>query len=211
MARYRKRRKRVYRRRRRRKGAYKLAKLALKRTRAEKKFINKEITDTAGITPITDSLILLSQGTGESDRIGNKITVVSIAIRCLVEMNDSTETTQGRVMVILDRQPNGALATPSEILQDPSGGDSYLSYLNLANRKRFRVIRSMRFRMSNTGRKSQTLSMFRKCRIPMIFSSNNGNVTDIETNNLVLLYQSDAPMGVENSILFKIRIRYIDK
>lgn len=98
----------------------------------------------------------MPDGTGESQRIGRKITITGITLRLNIEFqaqstSNSLNAAQTahetlRLILYIDKQCNGAAATASEILYDVSqeGGPpvipEYNEFRNLAHVRRFVIL-----------------------------------------------------------------------
>jgi len=82
-------------------------------------------------------------------RIANRTRGVSLELRGLIQTTaaNGTEVPNqiGRILVVYDRQPNGAIPASSDILQDfaydGSTSSTNLSKLNMVNRDRFLILR----------------------------------------------------------------------
>lgn len=187
----------------------------------EQKFLDTSsntgaVTTTGQILP--SSLVTVAAGSGESQRIGRKITVRALHLRFVAGLNSQTtgnNTDDGlRVIVYLDKQCNGATATVTDILETAD----YLSFNNLANKNRFMVLMDKHVDVSATcgayngttnifGSKAVTKSMHKKLNVPIEFSSTTGGLTEIRSNNLGVLVISD-----KGNIQYTAtaRIRYTD-
>ena len=105
---------------------------------------------TAGT--IRESMVTISQGTGESQRIGRKCTIKAINWRFKVELPITTGTSAQpsdvvRIILYLDKQCNGAAATVTNILENAL----YQSFNNLANKSRFRTLMDRTYDMNYTA------------------------------------------------------------
>lgn len=163
---------------------------------------------------VSNSLIAIAAGTGESQRIGRKITVRSINLRFTGVLTSSAvpaQTDDGlRVVLYHDKQANGAAATVTDILETAA----YLSFNNLSNKNRFRILMDKTVDISATAAFSaaslqhgKTKSWYMKCNIPVEYSSVTGALSEIRSNNLGILVISDNGQVDFNS---QVRIRYSD-
>lgn len=104
-------------------------------------------------TPAAASAVALlngiQTGTGFFNRIGSRIEMKSLHVRGTISNIATGTDCQGRILIIYDRQPTGALPVITSILQgrDQTGAaaTSGLSEINLDNRDRYIVIRDMQF------------------------------------------------------------------
>lgn len=109
-------------------------------------------------TPSFQSLALIQQGPGLSQRIGNKVSLKSLRLRfCIVNTvltNISPVPPDVRVMVVYDRQPNGTYPAANDLLNslnqanaltNPTLDDLVTTNLNPNNFERFTVIMDKSF------------------------------------------------------------------
>lgn len=142
-------------------------------TTAQGGTITSEVLDN-GVWYIGQSLVNNQQGQGAQQRIGRKITVKSIFTRlgfvasCPVGIGAAGQAKgipsnlQMRVVMLLDKQCNGAVVKASDIFEDvPASGVSnvlgsgyqpaIVQLPNMANSQRFRVIKDKLFNFSTDG------------------------------------------------------------
>lgn len=167
---------------------------------------------------LSTSLVTVPQNTTESGRIGRKVTVKAISIRLVITLN-TTETASNtddglRVIVFLDKQTNGQAATVTDILKT----NTYLSFNNLANKDRFRIL-SDKFidiacqagaydgSVAKFGVISKTRSMHLKLNLPIEFSGTTGAITELRSHNIGILVKNDQG---KISVAGTSRVRYSD-
>lgn len=189
---------------------------------AERKFFDRDLED-----PVVDSdgtvsgtLIAIPQGTGESERIGRKITIrhlywyVSLVKLAASSSTNSSDTV--RIMLIQDRQCNGATPGTLDILVDTD----YRAFYNLTNRSRFRFLVDKTYAMtcpSGTGTDTTGLLWGEAAKhlvfniplaIPIEYDGVTGGITEIRSNNIIALFISRK--GTIN-LHSKLRFRYTDR
>lgn len=103
------------------------------------------ITSTGVVTPLN----LIQVGSSFFNRIGRRIEMKSIRVSGDVNLLRTVATEDyARIMIVYDRQTNGAVPTIQDILQTTTqaGANSTtsLSGVNLNNRDRFKIIRDKR-------------------------------------------------------------------
>ena len=105
--------------------------------RVEKKFF--DASDSISVPSAGDvkaSLCLVTQGTGDTNRIGRKIFPTAVGIKGRLSYTPATTGIASdfvRIIVFADKQCNGATATVTDLLQSAN----YNSYRNLDNLERF--------------------------------------------------------------------------
>lgn len=187
----------------------------------EKKFLDTPLTledPVAATGNVYDSLVEIPQGAGESQRVGRKCTITAISLRYVVSLNNTStpsSTEDGcRVIIFHDKQCNGAIAPITQVL----ASDTYLSYNNLANKERFRILSDKFHDLSSTagsydgtndqfGAKGVTKSVYLRCDIPIEFSGATGAIAEIRSNNIGVLIISDKAKCNFSGLA---RVRYSD-
>lgn len=179
------------------------------------------VIDQAGT--VEDSINKIAQGTTESERVGRKCVIKSIMWRYLVSIPEQDATgTPGngetvRLIMFVDKQCNGAAATPALIL----ASTDFQSFNNLANSGRFRTLFDKTITMNYMGLASDGAAVvsqaevvrngtfFKKCNIPLEFdkSFTDGRITTIRSNNIGILAISSVGIG---GVFSKIRLRFSD-
>ncbi len=186
----------------------------------ELKFHDVDIDDAvvAQAASIQAGVNLIAQGVTESTRVGRKCTIRSIHWKYTIELTGATTKSNTsdvvRVMLILDKQANGALPGNTDILES----NSFLSFNNLSNKKRFRTLMDRNYVLvAQAGGGDGTTEDYgedvvwdefhKKVNIPIEFNSTAGAITEITSNNLVILLASENGTSAFTS---KVRLRYSD-
>ncbi len=167
---------------------------------------------------VSTSWNLIAQGVTESQRVGRKCTLRSINWRGTLGMSSTTDfdntSDVARIMLVLDKQANGAVPAVLDILETAL----FQSFNNLSNSARFVTLFDRRFDMNCQGgqgngttfesvERKKTFSMYKKCNIPIEFSSTTGAITEIRSNNLIMLTISESGLARLDS---KVRLRFSD-
>ncbi len=177
--------------------------------------LSDAVVDTA--STLQARFLTIPQNTGESARIGRKVTLTSIAIRINLRIAEYTNATRTcdtvRIMLVLDKQCNGAEALSSAILE----GTQYDEFRKLESKNRFRVMydKLHQMRVHSGGAQDATTGLFgqankdiwiyKKCSIPLEYSGTAGVVSEMPINNLQLWTWSKSGRCVLDG---KIRIRF---
>ncbi len=170
---------------------------------------------------INNSINLIAQGVSEKQRIGRKCTVVSIFAKITITLPTiSSNAAIGvgdivRIILYQDKQANGAnVGGLTQILEVAE----YDSFRNLANSKRFVILKDKTYTLNRlvaasdtttTIDSSQVLRFVTMSRtglnIPIEFDSTTGAITEIRSNNLAFLYISlNGLVGITNVV----RVRF---
>ena len=171
------------------------------------------VTSSGEIVPNTGSINVISQGVGESQRVGRKAQIKYIGCRynCFLDSGTIATATHDtcRILLFWDKQANGTAASVTDILE--SG--NYQSFNNLSNKGRFVILAD---RVHSLVSKSATSSfgedtvngqLHLKVDIPVEFNSTTGAMSEIRSNNLGFLVIS---AGGHCEWTAKVRIRYCD-
>lgn len=174
--------------------------------------------DTTGEIPATGQLALIAQGDTESTRDGRQCNIRSIQVRlALVATPVASATFAGTTTIYLiqDTQANGAAAGVTDVF---TGTNLPTALLNLANSSRFRILKKWKHNWgasagvsgayNNTAR---YIDWYKKCNIPMEFSSTTGAITEIKSNNIFLMAGTTAPTALDDAVdvAGQVRLRFI--
>lgn len=187
---------------------------------AELKFFDTTLAftvDATGEVPASGQLCLIPQGTTESTRIGRRATIKSIHMKFLCQFAPAAAATAAShafIYLVQDTQCNGAAAAVTDVL---TGSNLSQNLVNLANSGRFRILKKFKSRLvASTGATTaynnsvQHFEWYKKCSIPIEFSSTTGAITEIRSNNLFLLAGSDTASDDLISVGGTVRLRFSD-
>ncbi len=179
------------------------------------------LTQTGG-TNVSNCLNVLPQGLNASERIGNKVTVKSIAVKMRYQLASSIGTAatfnRFKVALVLDRQANGVTAPWDECFEDQTVD----THRNLTAQARFKVLRSWTKAVnqiapaydsavpqSYNNAHIGSMTFYKRCNIPIYFDGVTGAIATVQSNNLAILglMGSVAP---NVTISATVRIRYSD-
>lgn len=198
----------------------------VRRRDVEMKFHDVNTVDASVTTTAeaSTSLNLIAQGTTQSQRIGRKCILKSVQCRGQVALaaQDDVAVPAGplkfRIMLIWDKQANGAVPATSQILTDNTNINSFN---NLANKGRFVTLYEYTDTLvqqagSGTGVTGdwagdiKQFQLYKKVNIPIEFDSTAGAITEIRSNNLFwVIYRQSA--AVDNvTFTANVRLRFSD-
>lgn len=155
--------------------------------------------DQTNEVPTTGQLVLIPQGVTESTRIGRKATIRSVNIKGTINLIPATGSVvsgNAFLWLILDKQCNGAAASVNDVF---TGTNATTALRNMANSSRFIVMKKWVWLMSPQAGVGGALNTFarhfnwyKKCNVPIEYSSTTGVITEIRSNNLFLIAGSDT-------------------
>lgn len=164
-------------------------------------------TAFAGITELNDIL----QGAGAYQRVGQKVVLKSFAFKCNLELGGTPPVMgNGRIMIIYDRQPNGAFPSISDILSiNVSTAPVFTSGINMSKKSRFTILTDQYIDLDTDALGTKTVSLFRNnINLETEFSANGGTIADISTGALYLVaIGSYANFAMKNATA---RLRFYD-
>lgn len=168
-------------------------------------------TVTADTLSIGGTVQGITEGPGDNERVGRKISLVSY--RCKLHFQYATASIAYpptvRVMLILDRSPNGA-GTPTAIQMLTS--DNLNALMNLDNDSRFKNLYDQTMVLTpvaeaTAARFSGYLDMYVSLRgLVTKFMANTGAATDVAENNMAICVISDQAITYSGLQ----RVRYYD-
>jgi hypothetical protein len=166
----------------------------------------------AAYTGMTEINVVRQDGT-VSGRVGNKIVIKSISIR----FGLSTTVIAGaiasfRMLLIYDKQPNGAFPAIGDIIMDqPAALTTSLSSINIANKSRFQFIRDNFVTINAGGDQCRIVHTYAKGRWETEYGGNVGSIADFRTGSILLLiFYSFQVVGNCSINQMQSRIRYYD-
>lgn len=198
--------------------------------------VELKVADIAATTyqvNTTGSFTLLAApvpGTDFTNRVGRKVELKSVYIRGFVFPEAAasqgvaidTIMEQARLIVFVDKQPNGAVPVVADLLNTASTA----SMLNLNNRDRFRIIHDETFEFdpyyfSNTATQSyvsatnqiKPVKYFKKLNIRTIFNAGTaGTIADINSEALYMFWIGNAAAGTNTDVNATVstRVRFTD-
>jgi len=189
-------------------------------TGAELKFFdttNAFAFDATGEVPATGQLNLIPQGVTESTRVGRKCVIKSIQMRGIVLLQPAAAAVSAStayLYVVLDKQCNGAAAAATDVL---TGTNFSQAFHNLSNSQRFVVLKKMKWTLQPSAgvttaynNVARSYDWYKKCNIPLEFSSTTGAITEIRSNNIFLLAGSDGQTDDLINLAGTCRVRFSD-
>lgn len=188
---------------------------ALKMVYNVKKLLNvehKRSIDNGTVSPSTSGDIRLmcdvAQGDGFDTRDGNSLKWEHCNMKGFVTINGSATTTTVRIMLLLDKQPNGALPTLAQILDDTGSNTPVLRPLNVNFGSRFVLLADKQISVdANNARKN--FKWFRKLNFHTKYNGTGSTITDINTNSIIMVTVSDEATNVPD-ISYNMQSRFID-
>lgn len=174
------------------------------------------VLTTAGITLLNG----VATGTDFTNRIGRKITMKSLFIRGWLQgqdiQNGSPLGNLCRIMVVYDKQPNGAALTGLQVLKTIDAADQ----LNLDNRDRFSVLVDKTVALgtiTNVATQAvagsptcRAIKIYKRLNLDVQFIGTDATVASIQTGSLYLLTCGSQATSDGHTFYFSSRVRFTD-
>ncbi len=182
--------------------------------------VDQAVADlSAGVILNTSTINIIPQNVTEKGRVGRKCTIKSVNWRGQLSLaaGSTIGSSQSvRLMVVLDKQANGAAPTVAGVLESAN----YQSFNNLANKGRFRTLMDRTYAMNvqaaggngtanDSANYLATVEFFKSVNIPLEFTGADGTIDEITSNNL-FVFMITGTAGSLISLDSKIRLRFTD-
>jgi hypothetical protein len=185
--------------------------LALRYLNVEKKFLDSQQTATTiTTTPLVVSLPVCAQGDTDITRDGNQIKLTNIQFNYTIAANGTATVNRSRIMIVLDKQANNLAATLPDVLKDTTANDAIVSAYNENERQRFVILYDQVHCNAVSSSKAHEYKSFnRKLDLHIRYDANNGDVTDLTSNNLLLMAVGNEATNGASLVSF-IRLSFVD-
>lgn len=196
-----------------------VASKALKTTLALKRLVNveKHIRDfqitstTVSSAGLITNLSLIAQGDSSNERDGDQIKVLSISCNMKYNINVLVPVATIRMLLVEDKQTNGAQFTLADLLDDVSVNDGLVSNYNQDNMYRFNIVWDKVVTLATNGTGSRlvykTASMQKRIRYELGEAGAVIAALSSSSYSLVLLSDHSANMP---TVTFFCRVKYVD-
>lgn len=150
-------------------------------------------------------------GTGPSERLGRKLTMRSLYLRYSVSLAaTSTGGSPIRILVVYDKQANGAAFAPTDNLD----ANDFNSPNNLGNAERFITLMDILTPVVSVQNDFSVCgTAFKKIGLDEMFNdTGGGTITDILSGSLYALVAQTSSIGVASPLVnLFFRLRYTDQ
>lgn len=193
------------------KSAYHLGKKALSMLNVEYKcfevqLTNNPITDTGVISQCTN----IPQGDTVQSRDGNQLKITQMIFNYMITSNVSSVSSAVRVMIVHDKQTNGAIWTPADLFADASVFDVQVSPLNIDNNHRFRILyNKLHVIPFGSARSAVNRRFIKKMALKLRFKSSTPSIADLTQDSLSVFMVSNEATNTP-TVTFNMRLRYVD-
>lgn len=171
---------------------------------------------TTTLAQIAEFTAAITRGTDSINRIGDKINLRAILSRITISSpaaNGLGDNCMVRVMLVYDRQSNGAVADLGKLLANQTVAQSAM---NSDYAGRYRVIWDKLIPIISDTSKNNVMfsnnNVF-KTALPVSYDASAGAITDVERGSLTLvaMYQVADTMTTAPNIYYNIKLTYYDQ
>lgn len=162
--------------------------------------------------PSTGTLVQLNQiaqGTGDSQRVGNRVYLRYLRFAAAIVQNPTTYTSGTvRFLIFVDTEGNPANPpTLANVLEFDTAGNGLVSPIDSDYTQRYTVLMDKRISVSATGPEELTFKKFRKLNV--ISSWSGSSATAYDKHSIWLLMVSGVPADGP-SVIYSSRIAFVD-
>ena len=163
---------------------------------------------TTAVTTWTISVLNdVAQGSSAITRIGRKILMKSI----LVQGSLTNSNAFGRILIVYDRQPNGALPAATDVLTS----NTMMAVQNLDNRDRFIILADIfpyaqdESLAGEINGAPMCYKRYIKCNLETVYGGNAGTIADINSGSIIMMTNCNGGTVANESGIQ--RIRFVDE
>lgn len=147
----------------------------------------------------------LTQGTNQSQRLGNEVTMIGFRIRGQFVVGDATNLV--RMLIIMDKQSNNTTPAVTDIFQFSL--DPY-SPINEDQRKRFQIVDDRSFDLSTSWQSCKHINFYKRVPHKVYYNGTGATISNIKKNSLYLCLISDSGAVSHPTFVADIRLYYKD-
>jgi len=176
----------------------------------EKKYIDVAPAINAGLTTAGTTINAPAQGDTANTRDGNSIKMLSWSIKGVVSKNAAATNTYLRMIVLLDRAPDGAVPLITEVLDYAGLANGVNAHYDPENMgARYKVLKDHRWVLNDTDRPSYAFDFYGDINNHVKFSGPSGGIAGQTQNALHVYFISNQPTNTPG-VSYISRVRYVD-
>lgn len=152
----------------------------------------------------------VATGDNAISRDGSSIKLINLQMKLRI-VNSGTNVTQTRIMLVLDRQPNKAQFTLSDLTNVTSSTGDVLALRNLDYNKRFHIFYDKVHLTDGIKQNQQYVEYFKPLEIKPRYEGTGSTIANITTNAIYFVAISNEAVAANPpSITVSTRMRFID-
>lgn len=149
------------------------------------------VANVVGAANLATGLTLINgsnQGDASYEHIGKNASGQSIALEAeFYQPQTDVSSSAVRLMIIYDRQPNGAYPAIGDILADNASAPTFDSAINIGYRERFLVLRDCQFTLDPAQSLSHHYETYCKRQLDINFSGTSNAIASVASGAIYLL------------------------
>lgn len=184
----------------------------------EKKVVDVDpanyVFDTTGSVTLLNGV---ATGADFTDRVGRKIVMKSLYMKGIIKpIDNNIGNTLCRLIVVYDKQPNGAAPGITDVLKSSSPS----AQLNMNNRDRFNIIIDKMWAIGATSDAVQqafaggptvyTLKKYKRLNLETLYGGTLSTIASINTGSLYMITLGDQSAGNGGQGNLSVRVRFVD-
>lgn len=179
----------------------------------ETKFGETGSITSVGTTPYVINITNIAVGTSPSNRIANEISVSSLCIKFCIQTAATVtddKTNLVRILVLIDKD-NFMAGSYSHAAYLQNTGNPLFSYINMANRKKFKVLHDKLYRIDALSNPQQYITKKFKLRRKVQWDNTGAStVSTIKKNNIMVVYFSDSAASPDPVVSMEYKLYWQD-
>ncbi len=191
---------------------------ALTTAMAVKRLLNVEFknvdfiqtSQTVTTIPAIQSVSLIAQDDTTNTRDGAQVKATSLQIKYILSMDGDARVSTVRIMLIKDKQVNGAFHVAADVLDDVSTVDILVSPYELANKYRFTILYDKVHQMSITGNQQAQGSFYTKLDQVLRYDGAAADISTVQSCGYTLMFFSNELAANAPLLTSRVRLRYVD-
>lgn len=152
-----------------------------------------------------------AQGSAQNEHVGRKAIMKKVQLRYIYNSGSAGgQQSQVRILVVYDKQANGALPSVGDVLASSA---TYNSFMNLANSDRFVVLCDEICDSTQSSQLNISGSRYIKCNLETIFGGTTSGISSINSGSIFIMAANNSDPTIGSSagtIYFTTRVRYTD-
>lgn len=145
----------------------------------------------------------VAQGTNQGQRIGMQLKNKYLILRLIMNQNAGFVglSERIRVMLIWDKQPNGAAPTANQLLTITAAGQAFISPININASKRYRIVYDKLYSLQSRGgannvAESKMITIKKNLKLNTKYMDTGATIASIQTNSLYLVTISQEDLAI---------------
>jgi len=187
----------------------------------ERKYCDVSLNTNPSPSGAAQLLLTVAQGSDNTDRIGRKITMSAIQYdvawaapvdNLADEAGWANNFAVAKMAVVYDKQPNGALATWSDVFNSTSNVITPYCFKNYNNIDRFDILAIEEYCICQAGPNAERKDRYIPCKLETRYDGTGATIADINSGALIVCYaDNQTAAGTSNGVLQgRFRILYTD-